>query len=134
MQQKEETLDNHTCKQQVVLHVEDQYIFNKIMKCTLEERASYQVVHLTDGSRLLEALEEYQPALLVLDYELPGRNGIELYDLVHAQEQWKDLPSLMLSAALPQEEMAARNLLGLYKPWHSEELLQVVEKVLNQAC
>jgi CheY-like chemotaxis protein len=111
----------------IILLVEDHMIFGKIMQRTIESHTPHQVVHLFDGAELLEKIDEYKPDLLVLDYELPGKNGIELYDLVHATCGCENIPTLIISAELPQQQMAQRHLNGLSKPCSTKELLQMVE-------
>ena len=83
-----------------------------------------------DGTKILDEIIEHKPDLLVLDYELPGKNGIELYDLVHTTDGCEHIPTLIVSADLPQQLIAQRNLLGLPKPWKTNELLQILEMIL----
>ncbi len=125
MQQK------HKIKQQkTILLIEDHAIFSMIIKRAIEQDTSYHVVYLTDGSAIHEVIKEYKPHLLVLDYELPGKNGIELYDLVRTIEGCEHIPAIMVSAELPQQEMAQRNIVGLQKPCRTSELIQKVEQLL----
>lgn len=117
-------------QQKTILLIEDHAVFSMIIKRAIERNTSHRVVYITDGSAIYEVIKEYKPHLLVLDYELPGKNGIELYDLVHTIEGCEHMPAIMVSAELPRQEMAQRNILGLQKPCKTSELIQAVEQLL----
>lgn len=132
MQQKPEKLSARTraASTKTILLVEDHPIFSAVIKRTIEEDMAHRVVHIKDGSRLLEALREYQPQLLMLDYELPGKNGIELYDLIRATPGWERLPTIIVSADPPRQALAERGLQVVNKPCRKGELVQAVERAL----
>lgn len=111
--------------------IEDQLVLGMIMKRIITEHTPYQVLHLSEGSHILQMLQEHRPQLLVLDYDLPGMNGIEIYDLVHSTPEWADLPTIMVSASLPEQEIRQRNIPGLRKPCSRGDLLQAIEQALN---
>ena len=119
-----------TSVHKTILLVEDHLLFSKIMKRTIETHTPHRVIHLSDGTKILDKIIEHKPDLLILDYELPGKNGIELYDLVHATVGCEHIPAIIVSADLPQQLIAQRNLLGLPKPWKTDELLQILEMIL----
>jgi CheY-like chemotaxis protein len=81
---------------------------------------------------MLDVIREHQPQLLILDYDLPGLNGIELYDLVRSTEGIGPIPAIMVSANLPRAEIARRNIPGLRKPCHIIDLVQIIESTLAQ--
>ncbi|GCE10453.1 response regulator [Tengunoibacter tsumagoiensis] len=114
-----------------ILLVEDHPMFTQIMQCALELYTPHQILHQQSGDQILSVLSSYQPDLLVLDYNLPGMNGIELYDFVHSTKEFMHLPSLMVSADLPVQEIRRRNLPGLFKPFPVSEFLQAVGELLQ---
>ncbi|HLZ60972.1 MAG TPA: response regulator [Ktedonosporobacter sp.] len=117
-------------KQKTILLIEDDPIFSKILVWMISRHTPHRVIHISDGSQILQQMSESQPSLLVLDYELPGMNGIELYDLVHATAGMEDIPAVMASSSLPHEELAQRNIVGISKPCRTEDFLRVIEKAL----
>lgn len=117
-------------QQKTILLIEDHAIFRMIIKRAIEQDTSHRVVYMPDGSAIHEVIEEYKPHLLVLDYELPGKNGIELYDLVRTIKGCEHIPTIMISADLPKQEMAQRNIFGLEKPCRTRELVEAVERLL----
>src|SRR5436853_4058862 len=113
--------------QKIILLVEDNLILSKIMRCTIENCTPHRVIHLSDGEAILEKIAEHKPDLLIFDYDLPRRNGIELYDFVHAAEGYEHLPVILISAELPEEQIARRALPSLSKPYKTAVLLQMLE-------
>jgi PAS domain S-box-containing protein len=56
-----------------------------------------QVICLDDPRRFWETLEDVNPDLLILDVEMPHRNGIELCQVVRNDPNWSELPILFLT-------------------------------------
>ena len=116
--------------QKIILLVEDNPILSRIMLRTIETCTPHRVIHLFDGAMILEKVKEHQPDLLMLDYELPGKNGIELYELVHATKGCEHIPAIIISADLPQREITRRNLSCLPKPYKTGMLLEMLKVML----
>lgn len=57
----------------------------------------FQLTTLTDPTQLLQALETVQPNLLVLDVDMPEANGLELCQVLRADDRWQQLPILFLT-------------------------------------
>ncbi len=117
-----------------ILMIEDQLIYSKIMTRALSAYTSYDIIHLPDGTRMLDVIRERRPQLLILDYDLPGLNGIELYDLVHSTPGIGPIPAVMVSANLPRAEIMRRNIPGLRKPCRITDLVQIIESALAQTA
>jgi len=119
--------------QKTILLIEDHPIFSKIFARIIAEYTSHRVIRLSDGSQIQQVMHEARPDLLILDYNLPGMNGIEIYDLVHNTVGWENIPAIMISANLPMREVRQRKIPGLHKPCTSGELLRVIEQTLQVA-
>ncbi|PSN19371.1 hypothetical protein C7271_07630 [filamentous cyanobacterium CCP5] len=57
----------------------------------------FQLTTLDDPTRLWSTLAAVQPDLLVLDVEMPEENGLELCQVLRADDRWRPLPILFLS-------------------------------------
>lgn len=57
----------------------------------------FQLTTLGDPTQLLPTLETVQPHLLVLDVEMPEVNGLELCQVLRADDRWQQLPILFLT-------------------------------------
>ena len=92
----------------VILVVEDDRDIGEVLVEAITYESPYQAMLATDGLDALRMVAGIKPGLFVLDYHLPGMNGIELYDRLHAIETLADVPALMMSARLPQQELEKR--------------------------
>src|SRR6266567_1038501 len=81
--------------QKIILLVEDDDIHASMMCQILEEETSYKVVHTSDAHTAWRFLQDITPQLLLLDYWLPGMNGLDLYDRIHADNRLHDVPVLI---------------------------------------
>jgi two-component system, cell cycle response regulator len=95
----------------------------------------YEVVPASGGIQCMQALEKRAPDLLLLDILMPDADGFLLLERIKAEEKWRDMPVLMLSAQ-PPEEASVRSLgLGaadfIRKPYRPKELLARVQAQLR---
>jgi CheY-like chemotaxis protein len=77
-----------------ILLVEDELELARLVTRELEA-AGYRVLHAPDGATALRLFVEETPDLMVLDWMLPGMDGLELLRRVR---QASPLPVLMLTA------------------------------------
>ena len=67
-----------------ILMVEDDDNIGAFLVLALRQETPYAVRWVSDGFEALRAIREDKPDLLILDYQLPRMNGIDLYDKIHA--------------------------------------------------
>lgn len=97
----------------------------------IEQETPYHALLATNGQHGLRMALASRPHLLLLDYRLPGMNGIELYDHLHQVEGGMDIPVIMISATLPSREIAQRHIVGMQKPVDLDSLLQTIENLIR---
>ena len=88
-----------------ILLVEDAQDLARVIQRELES-AGYRSLHAPDGERALALFQEHQPDLVILDWMLPGMDGLAV---LRRLRQISPVPVLMLTA---REEEADR-VLGL---------------------
>ena len=66
----------------------------------LEER---DVVHVRTAQEALDALDEDQFDLIVLDMLLPGSNGVAVLQELRSYRDWRTIPVLVLSNVTPDD-------------------------------
>ncbi len=117
-----------------VFIVEDDEAIGDLLVQAIEQETSYHAVLASDGFQALKMLRTVKPDLILLDYSLPGMNGLELYDTIHTVKALKHLPVLIVSAetARIQKEIKARQLPQLQKPFDLANLLQAIERLFSQ--
>ena len=118
----------------MVFIVEDDEAIGDLLVQAIEQETSYHAVLASDGFQALKMLRTVKPDLILLDYSLPGMNGLELYDTIHTVKALKHLPVLIVSAetARIQKEIKARQLPQLQKPFDLANLLQAIERLFSQ--
>ena len=117
-----------------VFIVEDDEAIGDLLVQAIEQETSYHAVLASDGFQALKMLRTVKPDLILLDYSLPGMNGLELYDTIHTVKALKHLPVLIVSAetARIQKEIKTRQLPQLQKPFDLANLLQAIERLFSQ--
>jgi CheY-like chemotaxis protein len=125
------------CKEigtQVILVVEDEETISDFVVRLLEQETPYKALSVANAVQALELVDVIKPDLFLLDYQLPGINGLELFDRLHAMHGLEAVPALMFSAnVLSQKALRERHITFLMKPFDLDDLLQAVEKLLIQS-
>ena len=116
---------------QTILLVEDDADIGEFIAQALNDETPYTILHVVDGTRALEAAASVKPDLFILDYQLPGMNGIELHDRLHEVRGFEKIPTLIISANVPsRKEMQQRQITFLKKPFDLNDLFKAIEKLL----
>ncbi len=122
------SMKNTPFQQKTVLVVEDDEAIAEMLVQTVSEETPHQVMHTASTTQTLDIMKNTKPDLLILNYHLPTMTGIELYDKVASK--WKNTPAIVVSANLPQHEVAKRNIVGMHKPFEMDEFLDTIERLL----
>jgi AmiR/NasT family two-component response regulator len=96
--------------------------------------AGFDVFEAFDGPSALDACVAHNPSLAIIDYAMPGPNGVEMARLIAARTS---VPVIFLSAssdeAVVREAIAAGAMTFLVKPIDTQQLLPVVRTALERA-
>lgn len=114
-----------------VIIVEDDVDIGAFLVEAITQETPYHALLLTNGNEVLARLQNLKPSLLILDYHLPGINGLELYDQIHAMHDFTQVPAIMMSARLPRRELEQRSIVGINKPFELDDFLQKVKNQLG---
>ncbi|OKP96621.1 response regulator [Paenibacillus sp. P46E] len=68
------------------------------------ESQHYKLVKANSGEEALRCLLRYEFAVIVLDVQMPGMDGIETAKLIKAREKTKDIPIIFISANSKEAE------------------------------
>jgi DNA-binding response OmpR family regulator len=119
-----------------ILVVDDDAKIVRLVRTYLE-REGYSVVTAADGPAALAAIEEHQPALVVLDLMLPELDGRAVIRAVRRDEEAGATPILVLSARGTTIDRIAGLEDGaddyLPKPFSPAELVVRVKAILRRA-
>ena len=119
-----------------VLVVDDEPDIRDLMRVTLEG-AGFRVLqagHADDARKLLNA---ERPDLLLLDWMLPGRSGLELAQQLKQSSKTRSLPIIMVSARGEEEDRVKGLDTGaddyIAKPFSPREMVARVNAVLRRS-
>ena len=120
---------------EIILLVEDDpYISSFIMEAIAQE-TPYRAIVANDSNAALKVVRHFTPCLFILDYGLPGMNGIELYDLLHINQEFAPVPTILITADpfIPQQKIQQRQLITFMKPLELDAFLTTIETLITSA-
>lgn len=113
-----------------VLIADDEDSVVELVRVTLED-GRVRVVAATDGIAALAIAAQVRPALVLLDVNIPGCDGIEVCRRLRATDGFATTPIVMLTAATRPEDvrrgLAAGATEYLTKPFSPVRLLMLVD-------
>lgn len=116
-----------------ILLIEDEIKIAKFLELDLSDEG-YQVGIAHDGVTGLETAKANQPDLVILDWNLPGLNGLEVCR--HLRSAGSDVPIIFITAMSSRENRTAGLNAGandyMVKPFSTEELLAKITNLLQQ--
>jgi len=105
-----------------------------LVQVTLENPA-YRILTAVDGCEALDAVKQYRPDLLIIDWMMPGLTGCEAVTQLRQNPHTAMMPIVMLTARdgrEAQEQMASLALAGyLVKPFSPLALIKKVKETLE---
>ena len=111
-----------------ILLVDDEEEIRRLLTRRLTRRG-YAVTTVSDGSQALAMLEQGPFNLAILDYMMPGMNGLEL--AAQCRLRYPSLKILILTGSPVITEIETQGYLCLRKPLERlEELDQAIERLL----
>ncbi len=117
-----------------ILLVDDETELLRILDMTLR-KAGFDVEQAANGLEGLERARAGRPDLIVLDLRLPTLDGHTVCQMLKADQTYRHIPIIMLTASREQEdqEWAARTGADLYmtKPYRTNELLDAIDRLLT---
>ena len=101
----------------------------------LIEQAGYRALVARDGEAALEAIEEYEPDLVLLDVMLPKRDGFDVCETIRARPEWNDIRIVMLTAKGRDSEREKGLALGadayITKPFSTRDAMEQIRHFLD---
>jgi CheY-like chemotaxis protein len=115
----------------IILVAEDDVDILDLVQEVLED-AGYEVGTAV-GPETVKVARERHPDLILLDYQMPGMDGISVAQSLHNDPETRDIPLVAMTAmgraAYVCQEMDASGCLG--KPFDIDHLLEVVDRLMH---
>lgn len=121
---------------QRILVVDDDKQIVRLVQSYLE-KAGYSILTAFDGDEAMRVIRRERPDLIVLDWMLPGHDGLEITRWLRADQTLAATPVLMLTARVEDTDKILGLELGaddyLPKPFNPREVVARVRAILRRA-
>ena len=119
-----------------VLLIEDETNIIEAIRFLLS-REGWKVDTHGEGTTAVETVRDTRPDLLVLDYMLPGKSGMEILKELRADPEFAKLPILMLTARGQARDRDEAERAGvsrfMTKPFSNVEVMTAVRDLVQLA-
>lgn len=119
-----------------VLIVDDEPAIREMIVVALE-MADYECLEAADALEAHSLIIDKQPDIILLDWMLPGTSGIELARRLKKEETTADIPIIMLTAKVEEDNKIRGLEVGaddyITKPFSPRELVARLKAVLRRA-
>jgi len=121
----------------VILVVEDEAAIREMLSLALV-RAGFSVIEAADAQEAQTCIFERLPALVLLDWMLPGSSGLDLARRLKRETLTKEIPIIMLTAKTEEADKIRGLEVGaddyVTKPFSPRELIARIRAVLRRAA
>jgi DNA-binding response OmpR family regulator len=117
-----------------VLIAEDDPDIADVLRQSLGERLDVETDIVANGALVMDWVAARRPDLVILDVELPGLNGLDVFDLLRSDSHWHGVPVLFLTG-LPERARTANAPIGVHeilaKPFDIDELVAHADRLMD---
>ncbi len=121
---------------ELILITEDNEKNRKLMREVLKV-TGYQILESETAEEGIRLAQEARPALILMDLQLPGMDGIAALETLRADPRTTRIPVIAVTASAMthhRPQILAAGFDGYQtKPLHVKEFLQVVREVLDRS-
>lgn len=120
-----------------ILIIEDEKAVREMLRFTLKNNG-FEILEAEDSNSALDILKKNNINLILLDWMLPGKEGIEIARNIRTSGDTKDIPIIMLTAKSDESD----KILGLEsgaddyvtKPFSPKELIARIKALLRRTA
>jgi chemotaxis protein histidine kinase CheA/ActR/RegA family two-component response regulator len=117
-----------------ILVVDDSPSVRRVVSGMLKN-AGWAVQTARDGVEALEIIGRERPAAVLLDIEMPRMDGYELIATIRSQDNYRNLPLIVLTSRAATKHKQRADQLGadayLVKPYQDEQLVTTLNSLIN---
>ena len=118
-----------------ILVVEDEPDIRELLDFSIS-RSGFSVIEAETAEDALKVLDRGTPELIIIDWMLPGMDGIDLAKQLRADELTKELPIIMLTARGEEADKLRSFEVGIddyvTKPFSPKELVARIKALLRR--
>jgi len=115
-----------------LLFADDSVTIQKVVELAFESE-DVEVTTVSSGDKVIEKLTESRPDIIIADVVMPGMNGIELCERLKKDENYSNIPVLLLRNEFDEFDADVLLKTGaddcITKPFKSEELVKKIKEL-----
>jgi CheY-like chemotaxis protein len=92
----------------LILLIEDDLDIRDALTAVIQDATPYQVIPVPDGFAALKVVRTLVPQLVLLDYLLPGMDGLECLDMLRASKGMEQTPVILMMVNKAQSGQVLR--------------------------
>ena len=119
---------------QKLLLADDSITIQKVVELILAEEG-FEIKSVNSGQEALDAIESFQPDIILADIDMPNMNGYQLSERIKTNEATKHLPVILLTGAFePVDHELIQQVHAddhLVKPFESQDLISKINATLT---
>jgi len=96
----------------------------------------YEILTAKDGLEAIEVIESKRPDIMLVDFEMPRMNGVELTAHVRADEKTRDMPIIMITSRATEKHQSMATSAGvniyLTKPYSEDVLMEHIHRLYQE--
>jgi len=117
-----------------ILIVEDSPTMRRIIHNTLKNIGFRNILSAANGAEAIKQLENNSVGFIITDWNMPEMNGLEFVTWVRNNDDYKELPILMITTRGMKEHVIEAVKAGvnnyIVKPFTTEVLQEKIEKLM----
>ena len=117
------------------LIVDDSTVTRSLIRAAIEDIVDIDITEAHSGFEALKVLPRQSFDLILVDINMPDINGLELLSFIKSNDQYKDIPVVIISTESSEEDRKKGISLGavgyLTKPFIPDDLQKIVREHLN---
>ncbi|MBI3240691.1 MAG: response regulator [Chloroflexi bacterium] len=129
--------DNQKVSPHLVLVIDDDPNLRRIVELCLARFGEFVFCFAENGWQGVQLADTGLPELILLDFDMPGMDGLDTLRHLRASKQTETMPVIAITGALRLSERCSEMVAGcndyLFKPFDLDRLGRLVQNYLPQA-
>lgn len=122
-----------TKKVKTVLLIDDEVPWLELMSTSLQDDA-FKIITAENGEQALRMIKRKKPDLILSDIRMPVISGFDLYEKVHSNPKFKDIPYVFMTSIDDYDARRTAKQLGvndyIVKPFDTEDAKAIILDLL----
>jgi CheY-like chemotaxis protein len=118
-----------------ILVVEDDEDTREVITLLISMLSTYHCYLVPDAIQAINFAKGVKPDVFIVDYRLPGMNGLELYDQLHATPGLEAIPAILMTATRLEAlrpEIEKRQITVFEKPFDLDAFFFTVQRMIGK--